>query len=38
MNGDQLKSEIYYIPEEPLESELADFPCIPDSFQEHHHV
>ena len=33
MDGDQLKSEIYYIPEEPLESELADFPCIHDSFK-----
>ena len=33
MDGDQLKSEIYYIPEEPLESDPAEFPCIHNSFK-----
>ena len=33
MDEDQLRSEIYYIPEKPLESELADFPHIHDSFK-----
>ena len=33
MAGDQLNSEIYYIPEAPLESELAEFPKLPDKFK-----
>ena len=34
MDGDQLKSEIYYIPEEPMECDAAAFPHIQDSFKD----
>ena len=33
MAGDQLNSEIYYIPEAPLERELAEFPDLPGEFK-----
>ena len=33
MAGDQLNSDIYYIPEVPMEGELAEFPKLPDAFK-----